>query len=53
MGKLKMTICEAHLLLLYKKCEVGANLHFLSPKKNFTFFSEVELLKLKVFGRYL
>jgi hypothetical protein len=42
MNELKITICEAPLLLLPKNCEVGVN---------FTFFYEAELLKLGVFDR--
>jgi hypothetical protein len=41
MVKLKKSICEATILLLHKKLEVG---------DNFTLFYEVELVKLRVFG---
>jgi hypothetical protein len=42
MGKFKISIREAPILLLHKNIEIGAN---------FTFFGEVELVKLEVFDR--
>jgi hypothetical protein len=41
MVKLKKFICEAPILFLYKKFEVGTN---------FTLFYEAELVKLRVFN---
>jgi hypothetical protein len=42
MRKLKIAVCEAALFLL---CEIG------EVDVNFIFFYEVELLKLRLFGR--
>jgi hypothetical protein len=42
MGKLKIPICEASILLLHKNIEVGTN---------FTFSGEAELVKLRMFDR--
>jgi hypothetical protein len=42
MGKLKIPIREAPILLLHKNIEVGVN---------FTFFGEAEMVKLRVCGR--
>jgi hypothetical protein len=42
MGKLKITIHEAPILLLYKNIEIGAN---------FTLFNETETVKLGAFDR--
>jgi hypothetical protein len=42
MGKLKIPICEAPILLLHENIEVGVN---------FTFFGEAELVKLGMFGK--